>query len=361
MSNFNYHYFWNDVDIVEAKKKVSKIGKLNCASNELIHHDLACINDDMIKVLDVNLNNCYIYYPDKMVKFSKLLQIPPENLQLFSGSDDAIKIVLTALGINCENIIIQSPNYENYYCYARLNGYKIVQWNMDDTYHFAVSKGIELLEQIGVSIVILTTPNGFTGFTMTLEDITSIIEVAYSKNSIVVIDQAYAPFAKINYIKFALKYDNVIVISTLSKGLGLAGARLAYTCTCTNIASYLTKWNGINSVSALSYEIGEYYLSCKSLDKIINDILQERNEFIDFINTKTPWIAYPSKANFVLINLGSEKIAIGLSDYFNENDIIVRRLMINPFKNCVRITIVDHDKMQKIKAVIIKYAAGRSH
>ena len=245
MKNFNYHHFWNDVDTVEAKKKVSKIGKLNCASNELIHHDLACINDDMIKVLDVNLNNCYIYYPDKMVKFSKLLQIPKENLQLFSGLDDAIKIVLTALGINCKNIIIQSPNYENYYCYARLNGYIIVQWNMDDTYHFAVSKGIELLEQIGVSIVILTTPNGFTGFTMTLEDITSIIEVAYSNNSIVVIDQAYAPFAEINYIKFALKYDNVIVISTLSKGLGLAGARLAYTCTCKNIASYLTKWNGL--------------------------------------------------------------------------------------------------------------------
>lgn len=358
---FDYESLIGNTENIRIKEKVNKQGKLNCSSNELIHPKLSDINEIIIKKIDFNKINNYIYYKDKIRIFSELLGVSQEKLQLYSGSDDAIKILLTAFHKNSKNLIIQTPNYENYYSYASLLGYNIVHWEcMNDDLHFGSEDGINIINSnMHNSIVVITNPNGFTGALMSKKDLRKIAECTYNKNDILIIDQAYLPFSgEISYYDLQEEFENVILISTLSKGYGLAGARIAYTSASAVVNKYISKWNGINTVSALSYEIAEYYLKDKAIKSIINDIIRERDLFIKFINENTNWQAFKSYSNFILVKTVSNQMASEFTEYMFNNNIVIRHITDKKFEECVRITAV-YD-MNRVKTLICDYLNLRS-
>ncbi len=361
MDNFKYDYFWDVKRDISVKKKIFKEGKLNCSSNELVHPILQEINTEFLKKIDIEKNNSYIFYPKKQQKFSALLNIPVKNLQLYAGSDDAIKYILTAFSKKCCNLIIQMPNYENYICYAELNKYNIVEWQVQEKGHFDINEGVKLIENNNTSIIVLTIPNGITGTIMRKEEMDKVINDAYKKNDIVIIDQTYAPFSSIDYSSYYQEKENVIVISSCSKGLGLAGARFAYVSASEIIIDYLSKWNGINAISAITYQMAEYYLKEDRLKDVINEVTIVRKDFIEYIRLISDWEVIDSHANFVLIKLFSAEEVKQLYDYFLNNNIIIKIFSDESLKKYVRITIVNTEKMNKIKDIIYDFIYNNSN
>ncbi|WP_342792402.1 aminotransferase class I/II-fold pyridoxal phosphate-dependent enzyme, partial [Clostridioides difficile] len=55
-----------------------------------------------------------------------------------------------------------------------------------------------------------------------------IIKLLDSTNSLVVLDEAYMDFGEESMLSDVFKYDNLIVLRTLSKAFGLAGIRTGY-------------------------------------------------------------------------------------------------------------------------------------
>ncbi len=84
---------------------------------------------------------------------------------------------------------------------------------------------IAAIEEHAHALVYLAYPNNPTGILYGDADIERVV-VAASK-SLVMIDEAYQPFAEKTWLPPAAEFDNVVVMRTVSK-LGLAGIRLGY-------------------------------------------------------------------------------------------------------------------------------------
>ena len=331
-------------------------GRVNCSSNELLHHQLTSLNSLLTRELDFGEMNRYALYAEQYGLFSKLLRLPTENFQLFAGSDDAIKCLLTALRKRFATLIIQTPNYENYFLYAQLNQFEIRPWKMNADFSFDLDTGLSLLKNSGSSVLVITSPNGYSGSLIDEDSVRRIVRYAYDCGSVVILDEAYAPFSDADYGHLPLDFENVALVSTFSKGFGLAGARFAYISASPPLIRYLGEWNGHNGISALSYRMAEAYLSRRDVfSAILSEIKSERESFTQFIARQTPWTAFPSHGNFVLVQLRPPSSAKDMDAYFWNHGVLIKLLDTPPFLNCVRITVGDCEIMSTIKRLILQY------
>jgi histidinol-phosphate aminotransferase len=80
------------------------------------------------------------------------------------------------------------------------------------------------------SVVYIDNPNNPTGGFLSIEELSEIIKMAEKYGTIVLVDEAYGDFVADCNSAFNLvvKYTNLVVIRSCSKGLGLAAARIGY-------------------------------------------------------------------------------------------------------------------------------------
>lgn len=342
---------------INLKKKVSKQGKLNLASNELLHSKLKELNNKFKEIYQFDTINSYTFYPDKIRDFSELLGYNKENIALFAGSDDAIKIIINSIGCNSKNLIIQTPNYENYYSYAKLKGINIYEWNIGSKYNFYVYDCFKILREKSPSLVIISNPNGFTGKSLKSEEINYLLKECEKNGHLLIIDCAYSSFDAINYKELMNKSKNLIIINSLSKSYGLAGVRFAYIYSSIEIIKYLNYFNGINAISSLTYEIAEFYLKNKEIfNEIKEDIIRSRENLIKFIRENTTWNVIKSKSNFILIEMENKREVDKFDKYLNDNGIIARNLSNKKeFDKCIRMTVAEECIMNNVKSAIINF------
>jgi histidinol-phosphate/aromatic aminotransferase/cobyric acid decarboxylase-like protein/choline kinase len=177
----------------------------------------------------------------------------------------------------------------------------------DPVAHDGDEPAVQMVERMlaDESLVVFVNPNNPTGSTMHTDDIATFAR--RHPNATVLVDESFIEFsgeASLLATTNAGGYDNVIVLKSLSKSLGVPGLRLGYvhsTCreTMASIAAELPIWN-INSVA-------EYYLESLlkrrpqleasfALTRRDRDWLAERVAHVPFVTR-----VYPSGANFILV------------------------------------------------------------
>ena len=165
-----------------------------------------------------------------------------------------------------------------------------------------------------------------------------IVKQAKKSKALVLIDEAYCQFYGKTSIPLIKKYDNVIVLQTLSKAFGLAGIRLGYIISNKYNIKIMQKVLSPYSVNGIASECAIAALrDLKYVKEYVSKIKQSKKivyAALDSLEIKY----YKSGANFVLINIGEK------SDYFckelKENKILARNRSSDPLlEGCVRITI----------------------
>ena len=124
------------------------------------------------------------------------------------------------------------------------------------------------------------------------------------------------------------KYDNLVVIKSISKSYGIPGLRLGVLATSNkelldHIKRRLAIWN-INSY-------GEYYLQIANLYKkdyikACNMIADERLRFIEELRQIKDIIVYNSEANYVMCNLASQNSTQIATNLLNKDNIFIKDL-----------------------------------
>ena len=131
-------------------------------------------------------------------------------------------------------VVGYSPQFSSYVDDLYYRGAKYYAFKLEQKYNFKmdIDEFIEYINRISkqISLIYIDNPNNPTGQIFTLEDIEKLAIVSKNKNAALIIDEAYGDFMLLenSSIPLVLKYDNVIVTKTMSKGLGLAGMRLGY-------------------------------------------------------------------------------------------------------------------------------------
>ncbi len=290
---------------------------------------------------------CYPEYEALNNALSEFLSVAKDCLIPTNGSDEAIRAIFDTYVEKGDEVILLSPSYSMYELYATVAGAKIiwVSYCLKD-FSFPIE---EVLNAIGPNtrLIALANPNNPTGTLIEREDLLKIVEA--NSKMVVLIDEAYSPYAKQTNIDLANRYSNVFVTQTFSKAHGLAGLRIGYLISAKeNIATISKVLSPSYSVGCLAAAAAITAMQDKSyVDFYVDEIIAVREQFIQAV-TSLGFQVINSQANFVLVRFGewTEKIKSALA----ARQILVRER--SDLKGFLRITIGSREQMQRVLSLL---------
>jgi len=282
-------------------------------------------------------------YPDpearqlaKTIKESN--QIPAQSeVLLGNGSDEIIQLLLMALPVDA-HVLAPAPGFVMY---------KQVALSLGLNYHgiplLADSFDLDLtaihtaIKRYQPSVIFLAYPNNPTGNLFNEQDIESIIETA---PGLVIVDEAYAPFADASFIKKLADYPNLLVMRTVSK-LGLAGLRLGFIAGNTDIIEQLNKIRLPYNINSLTQLTAEFALKNQNLfEQQTQQICRDRTLVSKQLNELPDITAYPSSANFILFKTKKDQATL-IFEHLKNEGILIKNLSPQEglLIDCLRVTI----------------------
>ena len=258
-----------------------------------------------------------------------------------------------------KSIIICNPEYYSYRDYALLNGYKIINADViSKSKEENITNYIKLLMNTSSSLVVLSNPNGVTGLNIQIEDMNNIAKICHKHNHLLIIDEAYSAFYKLDHRPLLKKYKNIIILKTFSKSHGIAGLRFATAFGQNDLISSLRKTGIENAVSSVSINYFIFLIKHEErINQIHNDILTVKKIFIDFLKCEFPqWEIYNTSTHFCTIDVKDENTALELINIFKLKNIIIKFLgHVSQLNTCIRITTSEWMYMKNVITILKDY------
>ena len=153
--------------------------------------------------------------PTRLLKaYAAALEVPEENIEVTSGSSQALTLLAEALFAPGRRVAVTQPTFSLFANLVRLYGAEVVDIELDSSFSFDPLK-LFSAEVLGCQVAIVCSPNNPTGTVCTPE---MLLEFADRFSGLLVVDEAYVEFAqnpsKQSFVKQALRRDNVVVLRT---------------------------------------------------------------------------------------------------------------------------------------------------
>lgn len=201
-------------------------------------------------------------YRDLRRALSTACGAPPERIVPGAGADELIRLITTLVAGPGDAVVIPTPTFAMFAVEARLAGARVVEVPRA---HPAARQPVERLRRVAETesarLVWLCTPNNPTGDAYTPDEVRRL---SRGLGAVVVVDEVYLEFAEqtagvepnsLSAIRLQDELDNVVVLRSLSKAYGLAGARVGYAVVPASLAERLDAARLPSSVAVPSEEM----------------------------------------------------------------------------------------------------------
>ena len=290
--------------------------------------------DDIVKALKAVRTN---RYPDPEARalkklIAKDLKVRPENILQGNGSDELIYYLVTTFG---GPVLYPVPTFSMYGIISQALGETKFEIPLDEEFDLDLEKILTVVRKEKPKLIFLSSPNNPTGNCFSSEKILKIIETTSSK-SIVVVDEAYQPFASDKgFIPMLDDYENLVIMRTLSK-IGLAGLRVGLLIAKQEIVHEVNKVRLPFNLNSLSQAVALEAMKKKDFMKQnIRSIVSERKRLFNEISNIEGIRPYPSEANFILFRVESSDRTY--KDLL-KNGVLLRN-MKGVVDDCLRVTV----------------------
>jgi histidinol-phosphate aminotransferase len=172
------------------------------------------------------------------------------------GSDESIDLLVRGFcRAGVDNVIICPPTFGMYAVAARIQGAEVREVPLLRERGYALDlAGVLAACDTNTRIVFLCSPNNPTGNAMEPAAIEKLL-AALAGRALVVVDEAYIEFSGDTSLTGALeRYPHLVVLRTLSKAFGLAGARVGSLIAQPAIVALLAKVIPPYSIPQLTIE-----------------------------------------------------------------------------------------------------------
>ena len=313
-------------------------------------------NENPFNTVDRNLINELLFsfdynrYPDldyKKLKseLSRITNRKVENIIPTNGSDELIQLILLAYSKENENILSHIPTFSEYEKISNYLGRNFI--GVEPKKNLKVDKDvfIQKIKEYNPKIIFLCSPNNPTGELLKEE---FIEEVLNTSNNMVIVDEAYIEFSGKTNIKLLNKYENLIIMRTLSKAYGLASLRVGYGITSEKNIDFLNEYRMPYNISGISQFIATETLKLIDTKKYVENILNEKQRIIKEL--KKINIEYlNSESNFILIKTINNN---GVLKALKENKIFVRTFNDEYLVSYIRFNIGNREENDKLLSIL---------
>jgi histidinol-phosphate aminotransferase len=276
-------------------------------------------------------------FEELYTQLAKYTGIDKKYLAVGNGSDQIIELILSTIGRG-QRVNVFTPTFSYFINRCELHGLTVnrVPLNKKDN---TLNKEEFLQAAKQCDIIYICSPNNPTGNQFGKHSILEIIEVLRDK--LILIDEAYVEFANYSLMSYAsAKYDNVVILRTLSKAFGLAGARVGYLISNKRFAeTFRSSIQSPYPLNTLSLTIAASVLSQSShIRQTIKMIKAERKRVFDQLIRFNGIKVFQSDANFIFLE-SYEKYNTILRSLKKAKLVVKAFGDIDDRKGCIRVTI----------------------
>lgn len=228
-----------------------------------------------------------------------------DGLVLGNGSDELISLLCQLVAQPGATIMAPAPSFVMYEMGARLAGVGFVPVPLRSDFSLDREAMLQAIETHRPALVFLAYPNNPTGNLFDADDVRAILQAT---DGLVVLDEAYAPFAGgASWLSQLQAWPNLAVMRTCSKW-GLAGARIGYLASAPAWAAQLDKIRPPYNISVLDAETACFaFQHHADFDQQTRALCAERQTLVQRLQAmQGPQglsHVYPTAANFVLVRL----------------------------------------------------------
>lgn len=260
---------------------------------------------------------------------------------LGNGSDELITIVSVACAKPGAKVLAPTPGFVMYAMSAKFAGMEFVGVPLKPDFTLDKAAMLAAIAAHKPAITYLAYPNNPTGNLFNAADMEEIIR-AVGDTGVVIVDEAYQPFAQASFMPRLPDCGNLIVMRTVSK-LGLAGIRLGYMSASKALLTEFDKVRPPYNVNVLTQAAAEFVLDhVDVLDAQAAALREERTRLIAELAALPGVEVFPSAANFLLIRVKTQKIhADGVFSALLDRKVLIKNVgKMHPLlENCLRVTV----------------------
>jgi len=271
-------------------------------------------------------------------------KIEDENIFIGNGSDEVLALCFYSFFKQKNPILLPDITYSFYQTYAKFFEINIKTINLTEC--FSIDFAPYLNQKSGG--IIFSNPNAPTGLYKNIESIEALLKTYQKK--VVIIDEAYIDFGGESAISLIKKYNNLIIVRTLSKSRSLAGIRIGYAIGDKNLikAMQVAK-NSFNSyptnylsqkIATISFDDDAYFK--ETIKKIIKNRELLTRELLSL-----SFNVIESSSNFVFASPHTPIKANYIYQKLKDNKILVRHFDKHRIDNFLRITVGKPTEIRK--------------
>ncbi len=298
-------------------------------------------------------------YPDGRVNdlrhaLADYAQMPEGfEIMLGNGSDELITLLALACDVPNASILSPLPGFVMYAMSAQLQGLKFIGVPLTPDFELDEAAMLAAIAEHKPAITYLAYPNNPTANLWDDAAIENIINAVGKQGGLVVMDEAYQPFASKSYINRITQHSHVLLMRTLSK-FGLAGVRLGYMMGPKALIAEIDKVRPPYNISVLNCECALFALENKDVFAAqALELIAQRAMLLDALGKMVGVKCWKSDANMILVRVvDSSKTFEGMK----AKGVLVKNVSkMHPLlANCLRLTVGTADENLLMLAALEK-------
>jgi histidinol-phosphate aminotransferase len=277
-------------------------------------------------------------YPDAradelVAELASYAGVDASQIWVGDGANEVLLQACLAYGGPGRKAMLFTPTYPMHYRQPRMAGTDLITVPRDGDMTVDAYIAVEAIDATQPDIVFLCTPNNPTGTVIPLEDIQRIAETA---PGLVIVDEAYHEFCGETFVGELPRFDNVLVVRTMSKAFRLASVRLGYGIANPGLLEEMRRVRMPYGQSAFTQIAATIALRRRDeLLETVDVLMSERERMAAELRASSE--VYPSGANFLLFR---HPDAEGLLRALGEREIVIRDFRtLEGCEGCLRVSV----------------------
>jgi len=270
------------------------------------------------------------------------------DIMLGNGSDELISLLTLAADVPGNCVLAPLPGFVMYEMSARLLGMKFVGVALTPDFELDGPAMLAAVREHQPALVYIAYPNNPTANLWDDDIVDAVIAAA---PGLVVIDEAYQPFAARDSLARLARHEHVLLMRTMSK-FGLAGVRIGYLMGRRALIAEIDKLRPPFNISVLNCEAALFALEhVGEYEKQAATIRAEREKLMAAIAALPGVHPFPSEANMILARVpDARRVFEGMK----ARGVLIKNVAaLHPLlANCIRITIGTPDENPQTLAAL---------
>lgn len=309
------------------------------------------------KLASVDVNR----YPDPHASgvrnaLRRVMNVPGSlDILLGNGSDELIQLIIFALAKPGAVVMAPEPTFVMYRMISKFAGVRFEGVPLLAHFGLDLPAMVAAIHEQQPAVLFLAQPNNPTGIKYGVDEVELL---ARAMNGLLVIDEAYLPFTEGDALAFAERFDNVVIMRTLSK-VGLAGLRLGLLI---GRPEWLVEFDKLRlpyNINVLTQASAEFALEHYEVFAAqASDICAERSRVHATLSAMPEVEVWASEANFLLLRVLSKPAAEVFSSIKAQGVLIKKLDGAHPLlSECLRVTVGSREENQAFLQALTKALA----